>query len=433
MLDTFVAPAIIGVSSITIWIITAIIFFIPYGLLSAELGSTYPDDGGISSWVDRAFGERASVLTGWFYWVNVAFWMPAVFVAFSYWFSYAFMPDAPSFLLAGLAALMCWLIVWIGVRGVQLSVTVSNIAAVCKVAILLIFGFLGVAYGIKYGLANDFSLKSFVPSLNNTTQYVAAIVYNLLGFELIGSIGSQIDDPGKTIPKMTVFSGAIITALYVFGTFGILAAVPAADVDTVDGFYYALEALCSVFGPAGKSVFYVVIMVAMLTLVSNMVTWTLGANEALAAANLDKRSRFLSHRHKKHGTSDNLYYVMGVVSTLLIVLNFALSGNANDIFWTILSFSTLIFLLPYLFMFPAAVKLRYSDAKTPRPYRIGGGKAGVWIAAILCELCVLASIFFLVADSEPGFPRLMLIIGTLLTTVAGFWLYAAGKESESIH
>ena len=78
VLDTFVAPAIIGVSSITIWIITAIIFFIPYGLISAELGSTYPDDGGITSWVTRAFGEHLGVQTGWFYWINVAFWMPAV-------------------------------------------------------------------------------------------------------------------------------------------------------------------------------------------------------------------------------------------------------------------------------------------------------------------------------------------------------------------
>ena len=62
VLDSFVAPAIIGVSSITVWIISAIIFFIPYGLLSAELGSTYPDDGGIVSWVGRAFGEFPSVL-----------------------------------------------------------------------------------------------------------------------------------------------------------------------------------------------------------------------------------------------------------------------------------------------------------------------------------------------------------------------------------
>ena len=92
VLDSFVAPAIIGVSSITIWVITAVLFFIPYGLISAELGAAYPDDGGIASWVTRAFGEKSGVLVGWYYWINVGFWMPAVFVAFATWFSYAFAP-----------------------------------------------------------------------------------------------------------------------------------------------------------------------------------------------------------------------------------------------------------------------------------------------------------------------------------------------------
>ncbi len=175
VLDSFVSPAIIGVSSITIWIITAIVFFIPYGLVSAELGAAYPDDGGIASWVTRAFGEKAGVLVGWYYWINVGFWMPAVFVAFSTWFSYAFAPSASPWVLAGLAIIMCWVVVWIGVRGVELSVTVSSVAAIMKAAVMLLFGFMGVAYGIKFGLANDFSLQSFMPGFNETTQYIAVI------------------------------------------------------------------------------------------------------------------------------------------------------------------------------------------------------------------------------------------------------------------
>lgn len=428
VLDTFVAPAIIGVSSITIWVITAIVFFIPYGLLSAELGSAYPDDGGIYTWVDRAFGEKAAVMTGWYYWVNVAFWMPSVFIAFAYWISYTFMPDANPWLLCGIATVMCWVIVYIGIRGVELSVNVTNIAAFCKVAVLLIFGFLGIAYGIKFGLKNDFSLQSFVPTLDNTTQYIAVIVYNLLGFELIGSIGSKIDNPGKTIPKMTVFAGVIITALYVFGTFGVLAAIPAAEVDTVDGFFYALQELCTVFGEgAAQPIFIVIIVVASLTLVTNMVSWTLGANEALAAADLDKRSKLLGHRNKKYDTPDGLYIIMGIISTVLLVLNFALSGDANEVFWTIFSFSSLIFFLPYLFMFPAAVKLRKHDPDTPRPYKA----PALTFCAVICELCILLGIFFLFKDAGTGFPLWVLIIGTLLTTLAGFILYRAGKGKEN--
>lgn len=429
-LDSFVAPAIIGVSSITIWIIAAILFFIPYGLLSAEIGAAYPDDGGIYSWIKRAFGERLAILGGWYYWVNVAFWMPAVFVAFSYWFSYAFMPDANPWIMAGIAIAMCWLVVYIGVRGIELSVTVTSIAAIAKVAVLIIFGVLGVAYGIKHGFANDFSLKSFVPTFGNTTQYITVIIYNLIGFELIGAIGSKIDKPEKTIPKMTILAGVVITLLYVFGTFGILAAVPVDEIDTVDGFFFTMQKICSVFGPAQDAVFYVIIVVSMLTLVSNMVSWSLGANEVLAAAELDKRSKLLSIRSKKYDTPSGLYYIMGVISTLLIILNFSLSEDANEIFWTLLSFSMLIFLLPYMFMFPAAYKLRISDPDTPRPYKIPGGKAGMLICVGLCELFIGLSIVFMFKDAGSGFPLWTLIIGTLITTVLGLMLYRAGNKKE---
>lgn len=431
VLDTFAAPAIIGVSSITIWIITAIIFFIPYGLISAELGSTYPDDGGIYNWVERAYGERPAVLVGWYYWVNVAFWMPAVFIAFATWISYVFFPDASPWLLAGIAIVMCWLIVMVGIRGVELGVLVTNIAAVAKVAVLLIFGGLGVAYGIKHGLANDFSLESFLPSFDNTTQYIAAITYNLLGFELIGSIGGSIRDPGKTIPRMTVFAGIAITALYVFGTFGILAAIPAAEVDAADGFFFALQELCSVFGGAQRPVFVVIVIIAALTLVANMVSWSMGACEVLSAARLDKRSRLLGHRNKKYGTSDGLYIIMGLIATALLVLNFALSGDANEAFWTILSFSFVIFLLPYLFMFPACARLRRTDPDTPRPYRVPGGKFGLWLSVGLCELVVAVCIFFLFKDAGAGLPLWTLIIGTALTTLVGMLLYRSGKKGSA--
>lgn len=427
VLDSFVAPAIIGVSSITVWIISAIIFFIPYGLLSAELGSTYPDDGGIVSWVGRAFGEFPSVLVGWMYWVNVAFWMPAVFTAFSGWLSLAIFPDMSIWVQAAIAVLMCWVIVFIGVRGIDLSVTVANVMAIIKMAILVIFGLMGIVYGIKFGLANDFSLANWSPSWDDTLTYVGAIVYNLLGFELIGSIGSKIEDPKRTVPKMTIIAGAAITFLYAFGTFGVLAAINAAEVDEVDGFVYALEELCSIFGSAQRPVFLILILLSISTLVANMITWAMGANESFQAAELDQRSKLLGHRHPVHGTSDNLYYLMGGISTVLILLNYALSGDANDVFWTIFSFASIVFMLNYLFMFPAAIKLKYSDS-TPRNYEVPGGKGGMWVCGVICFLCVALACYFLVDWDPSGYAFWMQLIGVALTFAIGYWLYKAGKK-----
>jgi len=429
VLDSFVAPALIGVSSITVWVLTAIVFFLPYGLLSAELGSTYPDDGGIVSWVERAFGELPSVLVGWMYWINVPFWMPAVFTAFSGWIALAIFPDMGILPMAILAIAACWFVVWLGIRGIDMSVTVASIMSFVKMGILVIFGLMGIAYGIKFGLANDFSLQAFIPTLDDTIVYVGAIVYNLLGFELIGSIGSKIENAKKTVPKMTAVAGIAITLLYCFGTFGVLAAIPAANIDEVDGFVYALQELCTVFGPAQMPVFYILIIGAILTLIANMITWSLGANESFMAAGLDKRVKWLGHRNEKYGTSDNLYYLMGIIATVLIVLNYALSGDANDIFWTLFSFASIVFMFNYLFMFPAALKLKYTD-NTPRQYEVPGGKLGMWICSVLCFVCVALACYFLVDWDTSSYGFWMQAIGIVLTFISGYWIYAASKKKN---
>ena len=434
VLDSFVAPTIIGVSSISIWIISAIFFFLPYGLLSAELGSTYPDDGGIASWVQRAFGEFWGVMEGWMYWVNVAFWMPAVFTAFSGWLVLAIFPEMPLFLQAAVAIFMCWVIVFIGIRGIDLSVEVAAIMAYVKMGILILLGLLGIVYGIKNGLANDFSFQNWIPSFADIINpedggYFAVIVYNLLGFELIGSIGSQIEDAKHTVPKMTIIAGVAIVAIYCLGSFGVLAAIPADAIDEVDGFVYALQELCSVFGPLQNVVFYVVIIGAILTLVANMITWTLGGNEAFMGAGLDKRSKFLGHRHQKYGTADHLYIVMGVVSTILLVLNYSLSEDANEVFWTIFAFSSIVFMLCYLLMFPAAIKLKLTD-NTPRVYEVPGGKAGMIVCAVLCFLSVGLATYSLMDFDPSGFGFWMQWIGLALTFGVGAWLYFAGKKNK---
>ncbi len=432
VLDSFVAPTIIGVSSITIWIISAIFFFLPYGLLSAELGSTYPDDGGIVSWVQRAFGEFWGVMEGWMYWINVAFWMPAVFTAFSGWLVLAVWPEMPVFLQAGIAIFMCWVIVYIGIKGIDLSVEVASIMAYLKMGILVLLGILGIIYGIKNGFANDFSLHNWIPAFSDIINpqdggYFAVIVYNLLGFELIGSIGSHLADAKHTVPKMTVIAGVAIVAIYCFGSFGVLAAIPHESIDEVDGFVYALKELCTVFGSFGNVVFYIVIFAAILTLVANMITWTLGGNESFMAADLDKRSKFLGHRHPKYGTADNLYIVMGVISSLLLVLNYALSGNANEVFWTIFAFSSIVFMLCYLLMFPAALKLKFTD-NTPRVYEVPGGKAGMVVVFILCMLSVGLATYSLLDLDPSGFGFWMQWIGLALTFAVGIYLYFAGKK-----
>jgi len=87
VVDTLTASASIGVSSIGWWILTLVVFVIPYGLITSELSTTYPGEGGIYDWVKKAFGYKWAVRTTWFYWINVGLWMPAVYIMFAGMFS----------------------------------------------------------------------------------------------------------------------------------------------------------------------------------------------------------------------------------------------------------------------------------------------------------------------------------------------------------
>src|SRR5947208_83638 len=72
----FATAAAAGPSSITLWVLAALLFFVPQGLAVSDLAARYPDEGGIYSWTKRAFGEGHGFLCGWCYWVNNILYYP---------------------------------------------------------------------------------------------------------------------------------------------------------------------------------------------------------------------------------------------------------------------------------------------------------------------------------------------------------------------
>ncbi|MEG1478177.1 MAG: amino acid permease, partial [Clostridiales bacterium] len=66
-LDTCAPMAAMGVTAISWALIITVIFYIPSGFIMSELGSTFPDDGGVYSWVKRAFGSHWGARVSWMY------------------------------------------------------------------------------------------------------------------------------------------------------------------------------------------------------------------------------------------------------------------------------------------------------------------------------------------------------------------------------
>src|ERR1700675_1099187 len=92
-IDTLASAASMGVTWFTWWGITMVIFFIPYGLVTAELGAAWPGEGGLYVWVREAAGPRWGSLAAWFYWVNNAYWIPSVYMVFAGTFHTIFLKE----------------------------------------------------------------------------------------------------------------------------------------------------------------------------------------------------------------------------------------------------------------------------------------------------------------------------------------------------
>jgi amino acid transporter len=439
-IDTLASAASLGVSWFTWWGITMVVFFVPYGLMTAELGAAWPGEGGVYVWVREGLGARWGSLCAWFYWINNAYWIPSVYMVFAGTFFSIFLRErlpedlregeAATWVQAGIALVLTWLTVLLGVVRLQVSKWVPNVGAVVKVSIFGSLGLLG-ASALLSGRppANDFSLGRFWPRWSDSLAYLPVLYYNALGFELMSSAGDEMKDPQRDVPRVVLLSGLLISVIYTLGVAGILLAVPLSELSLLTGTWDALAALGRMWGGAGDAVVLLLGVGFLYACIANIVTWSLGVNRvAAAAAEEGALPAFLGTLHPTFKTPYVAFAVMGAIASALLVGNAALASTASNAFWMVFKLSGLCFLLSYLLLFPAFVALRRKQPAHPRPYRMPGSPLAVTAAAVVCWLAIALMCVLFFKPSPGGDPAQavreswLLGLETLATLLVGLAL-----------
>ncbi len=425
VIDTLAPSAAIGPSSISWWIITLVLFFIPYGLITAELGTTYPEQGGLYIWVRNAFGQRWAARTTWLYWINVALWMPSVYVLFAGMFAQLFIPDLSLWGQIAIGILMTWVTVIIGIVALDIGKWVPNIGAMIKALIMLVIGVGAFIYAAQHGVANDLSFRNILPRWDAGLYFLPVIVYNFMGFELMSGAGEEMQNPQRDIPRAIIIAGVLIAFFYLMGTIGMLMALPADQLGLVSGIIDTLRIL---FGESGIGGFIVTILGigALYTFLTNMVTWTMGANRTAAeAANEGELPAFFGKLHPINKTPVGAYVLTGIVSSAVLIIYGLMATTAEDLFWSLFAFSSIVFLMPYLALFPAFLKLRRTDADRPRPYRVPGNHTTAILMTIICVLFILQAIVFFIwvpGEAVDWSYAIPVLAGVAVTLIIGEFL-----------
>lgn len=412
--------AAIGNSQFFWWILLMIAFLLPYGLISAELGTTYVSDGGIYEWVRRAFGGKMGTRVAWYYWINFPLWMASLAVMFPEILNGVFglnLGTVPSIIIE---LVFIWIIILISFFPVCDSVWILNGAAVIKVLLAVIVGVLGVYVACTRGVANEYTVQSMLPSLDmNSLSYISVIIFNMLGFEVICTCADDMENPKKQIPKAIIIGGIVIAAIYIFSAFGIGVAIPTEEVSTSSGLIDAIQLMT---GKMTGPFISIIAILFLVTLFGNMISWSLGVNSAACyAAEKGDLPAVFGKRSGKNDMPTGTAIMNGIVASIVVIIAPLIPNE--DLFWSFFSLNLVMFLLAYVPMFPAFAKLRKIDPDTERPFKVGGGKGLQMVMVIAPIVILIISIIFtavpMSADPETLSSTLPITIGAIIFILLG--------------
>ena len=430
--------ASIGNSQYFWWIFMILAFLLPYGLIAAELGTAYAGDGGLYDWIHAAYPNgKWAARASWYYWINFPLWMASLAVMCPELIAFITGRSLGTFGSLVVELLFIWIVTLIACYPVCDSIIILNVSAVIKIVLALLVGGLGVWYISRYGFVNDMSARTFLPSFDlNSLSYISVIIFNFLGFEVVCTYAGSMSDPKKQIPQSIVTGGIVIAAIYLFSAFGIGAAVPVREISVDSGL---IDAVSLILGRSGGVFVGLVALFFLVTLFGNMISWSMGVNSTAAlAADHNDMPRVFAKRWAKNDMPVGAAVTSGVVASCVCVLGVLIEMASPDssLFWSFFALNLVMLLLSYLPVFPAFLKLRREDAKTPRPFRVPGSDTALkWIAYVPMVLIVISIIFTAVPlsfDAETLASFLPITIGSILSVAIGEVLIALrGKNARS--
>ncbi len=402
LLDTLAAGASIGVQSIFWWVVLGVVFFVPYALICSEMGTAYPEQGGIYAWVRDAFGGRWASRVTWAYWVNTAVWLPAIYILFAGVLSQLFMPGLSLGPQIAIAIGLSWLSVAINVVSLNIGKLVPNLGAIIKTVVFAAIIGGAFHYSRTHGVANEFTIANLTPEWGEGLKYISVIIYGMLGFELVSAGSEEMNNPQRDVPRAILVSGLVIIVLYTLATIALLTAFPADQIDVVEGL---VDSMYLFFGETGTGAVLAMGLGvgALYTFFANGVTWALGCNRAAAEAALEgELPAVFGREHPVYETPVGAAVLMGLVSTIILLTYGILATTNADLFWALFAFSAIIFLLPYIGLVLAFGEMRRRDPERHRPFRVPGGPLVANLFSLGCATILTIAIFFFVYTPEAG-------------------------------
>jgi glutamate:GABA antiporter len=346
-----------GPGSITLWVLAALLFFVPQGLAVIQLAADLPDEGGIYSWTRKELGEAHGFICGWCYWINNVLYYPSLLLSAAV---------AATFIIgkgeSGLADdwtyvlpfTVIGLIVAVGLNviGVGTGKWLQNIGGLS----VFLPGLVLVAFGLYRCMtgapANPIRLAELKPDLGNLPMLNlwATIAFAFAGLELSSTMASEIKNPRRNLPRSIYLTAPVVALIYIIGTCSMLWLVPRGQINVVAG---PLQAIAN---GAGANGWWVVSFIALLLTVARIGgvgAWLVGSSRVAFVVGLDRYfPEAFGRIHPRWRTPYVAILIQGAIAVVFLFLSIIGKGTTVETaFLILIDMSLLIYFVPYLYLF----------------------------------------------------------------------------------
>jgi glutamate:GABA antiporter len=435
----FATAAAAGPSSITLWVLAGLLFFIPQGLAVSDLAARYPDEGGIYAWTKRAFGEGHGFMCGWCYWVNNILYYPNLLMSTAVVGTYVVgrgqtgLADNWAYVLpATLAAL--WLAVGINIVGVRTGRWLQNLGAIGTYLPGILLVGLGAYAAMTRPSATPMTAQSLVPDLSDLSELNlwASIAFAFAGLELCAVMGGEVKDARRTLPRSIFISAPLIAFVYIAGTAAVLWMVPTKDVNIVSGF---LQAVAAGAKDIGWGMAWLPAVAAGLYVIGNVGgvgAWLTGPARVAFVIGLDRYfPPAFGKVHPRWQTPYVAILTQAVLATLFLVLSVLGKGTTVEkAYLVILDTMLLVYFIPYIYLFVCFLVVRLKEpvigdgVLASRPIGALVGVAGLSLTLFAMKIATVPPS----GTTDPLVFQLKVIGGAAFFVIVGGLIYWRGRR-----
>jgi amino acid transporter len=415
-----------GPRSLPVWLMGGLVMFLPLSIVVMRLAARYPDEGGMYVWCKRAFGPFGGFITGWTYWCSNLPYFPALmyFAAGNALFVSghgAHLAASPAFYVAfslvGFAFATA-----LNVFGLDTGKWLVNAGAASRWIVTLLLIVLGALSWWRFGPATHINASTIMPSAHlKDVIFWSVIAFAWTGPESIPFMGGEIKDPSRTIPRGLAVAAPAIAAIYILGTIGVLAVLPAGGVNGIYGVMQAIDHVSVRFGWLAITPLAAVLVT--ISCIGSVGAWLASVARIPLVAGIDRYLPAAFGRvHPRWKSPVTAIMTQAIVSALFIIAG--QSGNTvRDAYDVLVSATVLITMVPFAFLFAAAIKL--------------GSRPAVVVCAIVGLLTTLAAMILAALPSQgetnPTLAVVKVLGLTALMLGGGAAVYYLGARKQEKH